>query len=153
MLLGWSVPPVLVAGEVCGNASKGNTRLRWSRPGIAGEPIVPVPAVMRPHRSRWASRRGKARRLVRKRKDLDVLPAPMSGPGATKRSPSHIDPADRSEQDWLAFNRHRCRWRQETAYGADAARPSAFGSRCQTLLSQRTALSIRLVGQVNGALS
>src|SRR5215470_4624173 len=93
-----------------------------------------------------------ARRLVRKRKDLDVLPAPVGHPGAAKRSPSHIDPADWSEQDRLAFNRHQCGRRQETANGADAARPIAFGSGCQALLSQRTGLTIGLVGQVDGSL-
>ena len=35
-------------------------------------------------------------------------------PGAAKCSPSHIHPPDRSEQDRLALNRHRCGWRQET---------------------------------------
>ena len=147
------VPPVLVAGEAGRNASNCNTLLRWSRPGITGEPIVPAPAVMRAHRPRWAQGRREAWRRVRQRKDLDVLPAPMSAPGTAKRSPCHIDPADWAEQDWLAFNRHRCRWWQETTHGADAARPIAFGSGCQALVPQRTALTIRLVGQVNGRLS
>ena len=87
----------LVVGEACSNASKRNARLRWSRPGIAGEPIVPAPAVMRAQRTWWAKERGKARRLVGKRKDLDILPAPVGHPPATKRSPSYIDPADWSE--------------------------------------------------------
>jgi len=83
-------PPVLVAGEECGNPSNRDARLRWSRPGIVCEPVLPTPAMMRPHRTGWASRRGKARRHVSKRKDLDVLPAPVGHPAAAKRSPGHI---------------------------------------------------------------
>src|SRR4051794_37149469 len=108
------VPPLLPHYQKSGNASQRNTLLGWPRPGIVGEPIVPTPAVMRPHGTGWAKGRRKARRRVRKRKDLDVLPAPMSGPSAPERSASHIDPADWSEQDRLAFNRHRGRWWQET---------------------------------------
>src|SRR5215467_5082216 len=65
----------LGVSEACRNESLRNTRLRWSRPGIAGEPNVPAPAAMRAHRTWWTKGRGKARRLVRKRKELDILPA------------------------------------------------------------------------------
>ena len=80
----------LVAGEACGDAGNRDARLRWSRPGIAGEPILPTPPMMRPHRSWWASRRGNALWSVRQRKELHVLPAPMGHPAAAKRSAGHI---------------------------------------------------------------
>src|SRR5215471_18525283 len=110
MLLGVSVPPVLVAGQAGRNASNHNALSGWSGPGIAGKPIVPAPAVMRAHRTGWTSRRGKAQRRVCQRKDLDVLPAPVGHPAATKCSPGYIDPVEWSEQDWLTFHRQRSRW-------------------------------------------
>lgn len=103
------VPPSLVHREKIGNASNAHTMLCWSPPCVACKPIMPTPTVMRPHRTWWASRRGKARRHAGKRKDLDVLLAPVGHPGAAKCSPSHIHPPDRSEQDRFALNRHRCR--------------------------------------------
>src|SRR5947209_9898051 len=91
---------------------------------------------MRAHRTWWARERGKARRHVGKWKDLDVLPAPMGHPGAAKCSPSHIHPPDRSEQDRLALNRHRCGWGQETTDRTHATGSIPFGR-----LSPDTALA------------
>jgi hypothetical protein len=36
----------LAYGEKSGNTSEGDTQLRWSPPGIAGEPVLPPPALM-----------------------------------------------------------------------------------------------------------
>jgi hypothetical protein len=139
---------VLVAGEACGNPSNRDARLRWSRPGIACEPVLPTPAMMRPHRTGWASRRGKARRHVSKRKDLDVLPAKVgsSSCGEALDRPHPREP-DRSEQNRLAFNRRRRRWRQETTDRTHATDSIPFGSGCQALVPQQTRLTIRLVGK------
>src|SRR5437868_11603768 len=82
---------------------------------------------MRAHRTWWARGRGKARRHAGKRKDLDVLPAPVAHPGAAKCSPSHIHPPHRSEQDRLARNLHRCGWRQETTDRTHTTSPIPFG--------------------------
>ena len=71
---------------------------------------------------------GKGSAAYRKRKDLEVLPAPVGHPGAAKCSPSHIHPPDRSEQDRLALNRHRCGWRQETTDRTNTTGSIPFGS-------------------------
>jgi hypothetical protein len=39
-------PPVLVESKKSGNASDGDTELRWSAPSIACKPVVPTPAMM-----------------------------------------------------------------------------------------------------------
>jgi len=41
----------------------------------------------------------------RKRKYLDILPAPMSHPSAAKCSTCYIDPADRSEKMRISLHR------------------------------------------------
>jgi hypothetical protein len=146
-----SLPPVLVGGEKSGNASDGDTELRWSPPGIAGEPIMPTPAVMGAHGTRWARRRGNALRHSRKRKHLDRLPTPVGYPTAAKRSTCHIHPAHWSEPDRLSLNRGRCR--QETTDPTSTTSTIAFGPWVQTLLSQSTFETIGLVGQVDGPLS
>src|SRR5436305_1667124 len=56
--------------------------------------------------------------------------------GAAKCSPSHIHPPDRSEQDRLALNRHRCGWGQETTDRTHATGSIPFGR-----LSPDTALA------------
>jgi hypothetical protein len=118
----------LAESEKIGNTSDGDTLVSRSPPGIACESVLPTPAVMRTHRTRWAGRRGKARRPAGKREDLDVLPAPVSHPGAAKCSPSHIQPPHRSEQDRLVLNKHGRRWRQETTDRAHATGSIPFGS-------------------------
>jgi poly(3-hydroxybutyrate) depolymerase len=137
-------PPLLIGRLRSGNTSDGDAQLWRSPPGVACKPISPTPAVMRTHGTRWARGRGNTLPLVDKRKDLDVLPAPVGYPGAAKRSTCHIDPAHRPEQDWLAL--HHCRRGQETADGTDATSASAFGSWSKTLLTQNTWQTIRLVG-------
>jgi hypothetical protein len=151
------VPPVLGAGEECGNESLSDALVGWSRPGIACEPILPTPAMMRPHSTGWSRRRGKARRHVGKRKDLDVLPAKVGSSRcgevlAQPHSPT-IHPVDRSEQNRLAFNRYRRRWRQEPTDRTHATCSIPFGSGCQALFPQQPRLTIGLVGQVDGPLS
>ena len=127
----WPVPPVLVASEKSGNTSDGDTQLRWSPPGIAGEPVVPTPAMMRTHGTGWTRRRLGSAACLSKWKDLNVLPTPVGHPGATKRSPCHIHPPHRSEKDRLALNRHRCRWgkRRRTALTRRARSPLAPDAR------------------------
>ncbi len=36
----------LAYGEKSGNTSDGDTQLRWCPPSIAGEPVLPTPALM-----------------------------------------------------------------------------------------------------------
>ncbi len=88
---------------------------------------------------------------LNQRKDLNVLPTPVSHPGAPIRSTSHIHPPHWSEHDRLVLNRGRRG--QETADSTDPAGTIAFGSRCQILLLQGTALTVGLVGEVDGPLS
>jgi hypothetical protein len=139
-----SVPPWLIYCEKSGNACDDDTQLWWSEPGIAVEPVLPTPAVMRTDGTRWARRRRHLCLSLDQGKDLDILPTPVGHPGAAKRSTCHIDPAHRPEQDWLAL--HHCRRGQETADGTDATSASAFGSWSKTLLTQNTWQTIRLVG-------
>lgn len=113
-------------GKNSGNAGHRDTLLRWSPPGIACEPIKPTPAVMRTHRTRRARGRGNALQPVRKGKHLDILPAPVGDPGATKRSPGHIHPPHRSQKDWLALH-NRGRRGQEMTDRADAASTISLG--------------------------
>jgi len=70
----------------------------------------------------------------------------MGHPGAAKGSSGHIYPADRSEQNRLVFNEHRCGWRQETTDRTHATGPISFGTGCQALFPQQTRLTIGLVG-------
>src|SRR5258708_21490072 len=77
-------------------------------------------------------------------KHLNILPAPVGGPGTAKRSTGHIYPAHRSEHDGLSLNNGR--GRQETADSTDPTRSISFCPRCQTVLAQSTALTIALVG-------
>src|SRR5207248_9757863 len=120
------LPPLLVGGEKRGNASQSDAPLRRSPPGIACEPILPTPAMMRTHSTGWTGRR-LGLRLGRSRgQHLHILPTPVGGPGTAKRSTGHIYPAHRSEQDGLALNHGR--GRQETADRTDPTRPIAFGS-------------------------
>ena len=141
----------LAESEKIGNTSDGDTLLGWSPPGIVCESILPTPAVMRTDGTRWARGRGNALHTVRKREDLDVLPAPVGHPGAAKDSTCHIYPAHRSEQDGLAL--HHCRSRQEAADGTDATSAISFGPWSQTLLAESTGETIGLVGQIDGRAS
>jgi hypothetical protein len=126
-LLEVAVSPLLLQRQTSGNAGDTDTQLRWSEPGIACEPILPTPAVMRTNGTRWARRRQNLWLGLTQGKDLNELPTPVSYPGATKRSTCHIHPPDRSEQDRLSLNRHRRRGRQETAHSTDAPGAIAFG--------------------------
>lgn len=68
---------------------------------------------------------------LRKRKHLDILPAPMSHPCAAKRSTCYIYPADGSKK--LRISLHRRRTGQETTNGTDPTSPIAFRASSQTL--------------------
>ena len=95
--------------EKIGNTSDDDTLLRRSPPGIAGESVLPTPAVMRTDGTRWARRRRNLWLGLDQGKDLNVLPAPVDHPGAAKRSTCHIHPPHRSNND--GFSLHRGRWR------------------------------------------
>src|SRR5258708_35474007 len=70
-------------------------------------------------------------------KHLNILPAPVGGPGTAKRSTGHIYPAHRSEPDGLSLNNGR--GRQETADPTDPPPSISFGPRGQTLAPHGTA--------------
>jgi len=59
----------LAYSEKSGNTSDGDTQLRWSKPGIACEPIVPTPTVMGTDGTRWA-----------RRQNLSASSEPREGP-------------------------------------------------------------------------
>src|SRR5689334_10140636 len=118
------VPPVLLAGKECGNASHRDTQLRWSPPSIACEPILPTPAVTRTYGAWRTRRRGNTLGNFHERKYLDVLAAPMLGPSATKRSTCYIHPPHWTENDGLSFNNGRCG--QETASSTHSTSTIAF---------------------------
>jgi hypothetical protein len=99
----------LAYGEKSGNTSDGDTQLRWSPPRIAGEPVLPTPAMMRTHGTGWTSRRPSLLLGPSQRKHLNVLPTPMGRPGATKRSTCYIHPPYWSEHDGLSRNLGRRR--------------------------------------------
>jgi hypothetical protein len=82
----------LAESQKIGNTSDGDTLLGWSRPGIACEPVLPTPAVMRTHGTRWARRRQNLWLGLNQGKDLNVLPTPVGYPGATQGSARHIHP-------------------------------------------------------------
>src|SRR5712691_8935470 len=124
-LLWWLVPPSLIQSQKSGNASDSDTELRWSEPGVACEPILPTPTMMRTDGTGWTRRRLGLRLGSSQGKHLHILPTPVGYPGASKRSPCHIDPTHRSENDGLSRNNGRRR--QETANRTDATRPIAFG--------------------------
>jgi hypothetical protein len=92
---------------------------------------VPTKALMRTHSPWWARSRGSARRHAGKRKDLDVLPAKVGssicGEVLAQPHSPNIHPPDRSEQDRLARNLHRCGWRQETTDRTHATGSIPFG--------------------------
>jgi hypothetical protein len=92
-------------------------------------------------------------RTLDKRDDLSVLTTPMDGPGAAKRSACNIHPSYWSEKDRLLLTRNRGRWGQEATDSANPSSTIAFGTFCQTLLSERTALTVSLISEVDGALS
>jgi len=102
---------LLIYSQKSGNASDTDTQLRWSGSGIAGEPVRPSPAAMRTDSTRWARRRQNLLLSLNQGKDLNVLPTPMGRPDAAKRSPCHIHPPHRSNND--GFSLHRGRRRQE----------------------------------------
>ena len=90
-LLWWPVPPCLVPSQKIRSTSDGHTQLRWSEPGVAGEPVLPTPAMMRTHGTGWTRRRLVLRLGSSQRKYLHILPTPVGYPGASKRSPCYID--------------------------------------------------------------
>ncbi len=73
-LLEVAVSPLLLQRQTSGNAGDTDTQVRWSEPGIACEPILPTPAVMRTHGTRWASRRQDLLLGLTQGKDLNELP-------------------------------------------------------------------------------
>jgi hypothetical protein len=90
-LLWWPVPPSLIQSQKSGNASDSDTELRWSEPGVACEPILPTPTMMRTDGTGWTRRRLGLRLGSSQGKHLHILPTPVGYPGASKRSPCHID--------------------------------------------------------------
>ena len=149
-LFGLPIPLPFASGQNRGNASNGDTQVRWSPPGVVCEPILPTPAIVRTDGTRWTRRRLGLLLGLSQRKHLNILSAPMGSPGASKRSTGHIYPPHRSEHDRLSLDNGR--WGQETADCTDTTSAVAFGSRGQALLSQSTALTIGLVGQINSTL-
>jgi hypothetical protein len=115
----------LASGEKSGNTSDGDTQLRWSPPGIACEPVLPTPAVMRTDGARWARRRQNLLLGLNHGKYLNVLPTPMGHPGAPQGPACHIHPPHRSEHDRLSLNGGRRG--QETADRTDSTCPIPFG--------------------------
>src|SRR6266849_320047 len=111
---------------------------------------MPTPTMMRTHSTRRAGWRCNVLGGFSQCKHLDILSTPMGSPGATKCSACYIHPAHWSEHDRLSLNNSR--WRQETADRTDPTRPISFGPGCQALLPQGTALTVGLVGQVDGSL-
>ncbi len=81
---------LLVHSQKSGNTSKSDAPLRWSPPGVACEPILPTPAMMRTHRTGWTRRRLSLQLGWSQWKHLHILPTPVSGPGATKCSTCYI---------------------------------------------------------------
>ena len=84
-------------------------------------------------------------------KDLHVLLTPMSRQGAAKRSTGHIHPPHRPKNEGSAL--HSGRRRQKPTNSTDATSTIAFSSWFETLLAQRTAETISLVGEVDRRLS
>ena len=140
----------LVYGKKSGNASNGNAQKRWSPPGIACEPILPTPSMMRADRTRWTRWSKNMLRNFRQRKHLDVLPAPVRYPCATKCSTSHIHSSYRCEKMKILLERRR--WREKTADCTHSTSTIAFGFSSQTLLPECTVWTIRLGGDVDGPL-
>jgi len=124
LLCWWSVPPCLVHSQKSGNTSKSDAPLRWSPPGVACEPILPTPAMMRTHRTGWTRRRLSLRLGWSQWKQFHILLTPVSGPGATKCSTCYIHPAHWSEHDRLARNLGR--WGQETTHSTHSTGTISF---------------------------
>src|SRR5258707_1398116 len=80
----------LAESEKIGNTSDGDTLVGWSPPGIACEPVLPTPAVMRTHGTRWSRSRRNPWLGPKQRKRLKVLPTPSGHPGCTQRQCAHI---------------------------------------------------------------
>src|SRR6266571_199335 len=123
-LLWWPVPPSLLHSEKSGNASDRDTELRWSPPGVACEPILPTPAMMRTDGTGWTRRRLGLLLGLSQGNHLHIVPTPVGGPGTAKRATGYIYPAHRSENDGLALNNGRRR--QETANRTDATGSISF---------------------------
>ena len=150
-LLWWLVPPWLGYGQKSGNASDSDAQLWWSAPGVACEPVVPAPAMMRTDGPRWARGRRKALGDLSQRNHLDMLPAPVGSPGAAKSAAWHIHPPCRCLESSL--RRDLQRRGQEAANSTDATSTIASGSSPQTLLTEHTFLAVIQRGYVNGSLS
>src|SRR5215471_15304377 len=95
--------------------------MRWPEAGIAGEPVLPIPAVMRTHGTGWTRRGLGLLRRLNQGKDLHILLAPVGHPAAAKCSPGHIHPANWPQLDRLARNHGR--WGQETTHRTLATGP------------------------------
>ena len=124
--------------------------MRWSPPRIAGEPILPTPAMMRTHGTGWTRRRFCLRQSLRQWKHLNILPSPVGDPVPTKRAPCHIHPSHWPKKHRLTLKRRSLG--QETADYTHPTSPVAFGLWRQALLSQSTALTISLIGEIDGPL-
>ena len=126
------VPPLSLHRQTSGNAGDTDTQLRGSEHGIAVEPILPTPAVMRSDGTRWTRRRQKLWLCLNQGKDLNILPARVG----SSRCDEALDQAhspniheSRIGPSRIGFrgSRHRRRGRQETAQPTFAPGAIPFG--------------------------